>query len=188
MSSLNLVPWRERQRQAVLHRWKIGSLLAAAATCAMVMAIDHWLANTNAAHEANMSAWQLQQQALKAKLQDAALWQTRLRQAQQVQQAWPQWQQQQWQAWRSFIDFLSVPPRGLQLSQVEWREGQWRLQVRAFHAAQVQRWQEALLTHGIAVKAQPAPVSTQLWRCPQGRLWHLQTFELSSPSPQGVRS
>ena len=102
--------------------------------------------------------------------------------------AWPQWQQQQWQAWRSFIDFLSVPPRGLQLSQVEWREGQWRLQVRAFNAAQVLRWQEALQTHGIAVKAQPAPVSSQLWRCPQGRLWHLQTFELSSPGPQGVRS
>jgi type IV pilus assembly protein PilN len=188
MSSLNLVPWRERQRQAVLHRWKIGSLLAAAATCAMVMAIDHWLANSNAAHEANMSAWQLQQQALQAKLQDAALWQTRYRQAEQVQQAWPQWQQQQWQAWRSFIDFLSVPPRGLQLSQVEWRAGQWRLQVRALNAAQVQRWQDKLLAHGITVKTQPTPLSSQLWRCPKGRLWHLHTFELSSPTPQGVRS
>jgi hypothetical protein len=188
MNTLNLVPWRERQRKAVLQRWQIGSLLAATATFAMVMGIDHWLADANTAHEANMSAWQLQQQALQTTLQDAALWQTRHRQAQRVQQAWPQWQQQQWQAWRSFIDFLSVPPRGLQLSHVEWREGQWRLQVRAFHATQVQGWQEALQTHGIAVKLQPAPVSSQLWRCPQGRLWHLQTFELSSHATPGVRS
>jgi len=188
MRALNLVPWRERQQQTVLQRWQIGGLLAAAVTFAMVFAIDHWLANANAAHEANMSAWQLQQQALQPKLQDAALWQTRHRQAQQVQQAWPQWQQQRWQAWRSFIDFLSVPPRGLQLSQVEWRDGQWRLQVRAFNAAQVQHWQDQLQAHGIAVKAQPTPVSSQLWRCPQGRLWDLHTFELSSPAPQGVRS
>ena len=188
MSTLNLVPWRERQRQAVLQRWQTGCLLAAAVTFAMVMAIDHGLADTNAAHEAKMSAWQIQQQALQAKLQDAALWQTRHRQAQQLQQVWPQWQQQQWQAWRSLIDVLSVPPHGLQLSHVEWHEGQWRLQVRAFGAAHVQRWQAALQTHGITLKAQPAPVSTQLWRCPQGRLWHVQTFELSSPAAQGVRS
>jgi Tfp pilus assembly protein PilN len=188
MSTLNLVPWRERQRQAVLQRWQIGGLLAAAATFAMVFAIDHWLADANAAHEANISAWQHHQQALQAKLQDAALWQTRYRQAQQVQQAWPQWQQQQWQAWRSFINFLSVPPRGLQLSQVQWRDGQWQLQVRAFNASQVLRWQDQLQAHGIAVRVQPTPVSSQLWRCPRGRLWHLHTFELSSPALQGVRS
>ena len=188
MRGLNLVPWRERQRQAVLQRWQIGGLLAAALTLAMVFAIDQWLAQANAAHEAVMSAWQLEEQALQRQMQDAALWQTRYRQAQQLRQVWPQWQQQQLQAWRSLIDFLSVPPRGLQLSQVEWREGQWHLQVRAFHAAQVQRWQGQLQAHGIHVKAQPTPVSTQLWRCPQGRLWHLHTYELSSPVPQGVRS
>ncbi len=188
MSTLNLVPWRERQRQAVLQRWQIGGLLAAAATFAMVFAIDLWLADANAAHEANISAWQHHQQALQPKLQDAALWQTRYRQAQQVQQAWPQWQQQQWQAWRSFINFLSVPPRGLQLSQVQWRDGQWQLQVRAFNASQVLRWQDQLQAHGIAVRVQPTPVSSQLWRCPRGRLWHLHTFELSSPALQGVRS
>jgi len=188
MSTLNLVPWRERQRQAVLQRWQIGGLLASAATFAMVFAIDHWLADANAAHEANISAWQHHQQALQPKFQDAALWQTRYRQAQQVQQAWPQWQQQQWQAWRSFINFLSVPPRGLQLSQVQWRDGQWQLQVRAFNASQVLRWQDQLQAHGIAVRVQPTPVSSQLWRCPRGRLWHLHTFELSSPALQGVRS
>ena len=188
MSTLNLVPWRERQRQAVLQRWQIGGLLAAAATFAMVFAIDHWLADANAAHEANISAWQHHQQALQPKLQDAALWQTRYRQAQQVQQAWPQWHQQQWQAWRSFLDFLSVPPRGLQLSQVQWRDGQWQLQVRAFNASQVLRWQDQLKAHGIAVRVQPTPVSSQLWRCPRGRLWHLHTIEHSSPALQGVRS
>ena len=130
MSTINLVPWRERQRQAVLQRWQIGGLLAAATTIAMVFGIDQWLADANAAHEASMSGLQLDQQALQSKLQDEPLWQHRYRQAQQVQQAWPKWQQQQWQAWRSWMDFLRVPPRGLQLSQVHWREGQWQLQVR----------------------------------------------------------
>jgi type IV pilus assembly protein PilN len=188
MRALNLVPWRERQRQAVLQRWQIGGLLAATATFAMVFAIEHWLAEANHGHELNMSAWQAQQQALQHKLQEAALWQTRYRQAQQVQQAWPQWQQQQWQAWRSLIDFFSVPPRGLQLSQVQWRDGQWQLQVRALSAAHVLHWQDQLQAHGIAVRAQPTPIASHLWRCPQGRLWHLHTFELSSPAPQGVRS
>ena len=188
MSTINLVPWRERQRQAVLQRWQIGGLLAAATTIAMVFGIDQWLADANAAHEASMSGLQLEQQALQSKLQDEPLWQHRYRQAQQVQQAWPQWQQQQWQAWRSWMDFLRVPPRGLQLSQVHWREGQWQLQVRALSAAQVLHWQDQLQAHGISIRMQPTPVSSQLWRCPQGRLWHLHTFELSSPNPQGVRS
>jgi Tfp pilus assembly protein PilP len=112
MSRLNLVPWRERQRQTVMRRWQIGGLLAAATTVTVVSAIDHGVAHANKSHEAMMAALQQQQQTLQQQLQEAPLWQARYRQAQQVQQLWPHWQQQQWQALRAYTQLSSVAVRG----------------------------------------------------------------------------
>jgi len=188
MSTLNLVPWRERQRAVVLRRWQVGLVLGALVTTLTLLAIDHTLDNINQAHEARMLAMHSQQQALQQQLSEAPLWQTRERQAQQLQLAWPRWQQRQLQAWQALIDLLSVAPRGLQVTQAEWREGQWRLQVRALHWSHVLHLQAQLKTRGVQLQGSPTVLASTLWRCPQGRLWQLNTYELHSPSFEGKSS
>jgi Tfp pilus assembly protein PilN len=188
MSTLNLVPWRERQRLAVFRRWQVGVVLVAIVTTLTLLAIDHALGNINQAHEARLEALHGQQLALQQQLTEAALWQTRERQAKQLQQAWPRWQQLQLQAWQALTHLLSVVPRGVQVIHAEWREGQWRLQVRALHWQYVQRWQTQLQARGVHVRGQPTVLSRMLWRCPQGRLWRLNTYELVSSSLEGTSS
>ena len=188
MSTLNLVPWRERQRTVVLRRWQGGVVLGALVTTLILLAIDSNLNHINLAHEARMAAVHNQQQALELQLSEAPLWQTRERQAQQLQRAWPGWQQLQWQAWQALIDLLSVAPRGLQVTQAEWREGQWRLQVRALHWSHVLHLQAQLKTRGVQLQGAPTVLASTLWRCPQGRLWQLNTYELHSPFFEGKSS
>ena len=188
MSTLNLVPWRERQRWVALRRWQVGVVCGAIVTTLTLLAIDHALDNINQAHEARLAALHAQQQALQQQLTEAPLWQTRERQAQQVQQAWPRWQQRQLQAWQALTHLLSVSPQGVQVIHAEWREGQWRLQVRALHWHYVQRWQNQLQARGVHVRSQPAVLSRMLWRCPLGRLWRLNTYELMSSSLKGTNS
>jgi len=188
MSTLNLVPWRERQRLLALRRWQVGVVLVAIATTLTLLAIDHALVHTNQLHEARLEALHVQQQALQEQLTDAPVWQTRERQAQQLQQVWPRWQQLQMQAWQALIQLLSVAPHGVQVIHAEWREGQWRLEVRALHWHHVQRWQTQLQARGVHVRGQPTVLTSMLWRCPQGRLWRLNTYALVSSSPQGASS
>jgi hypothetical protein len=182
MSTLNLAPWRERQRTVVLRRWQVGLVLCALVTTLTLLAIDHTLDNINQAHELRMAALHSQQQALLQQLREAPLWQTRERQAQQLQRAWPRWQQLQLQAWQALIDLLSVAPRGVQVTQAEWREGQWWLHVRALHWSHVLHWQAQLKMRGVQIQGAPIVLSSTLWRCPQGRLWQLNTYELRSSS------
>ena len=188
MSALNLVPWRERQRLVALRRWQVGVGLVAIITTLTLLAIDHALGFINQAHEARLEALHAQQQALQQQLTQAPVWQTRERQAQQLQKAWPRWQQLQLQAWQALTHLLSVAPHGVQLIHVEWREGQWRLQVRALHWQYVQHWQTQLQARGVHVRGQPTVLSRMLWRCPQGRLWRLNTYELVSSSLEGTSS
>lgn len=188
MSRLNLVPWRERQRLAVFRRWQIGVVLGAIVTTLTLLAIDQALGNINQAHEARLAALDAQQQALQQQLTQAPLWQTRERQAQRLQQAWPRWQQLQLQAWQALTHLLSVVPHGVQVIHAEWREGQWRLQVRALHWSKVVLWQAQLQARGVQIQGQPTVLASTLWRCPQGRLWRLNTYELISPSLAGASS
>lgn len=188
MSALNLVPWRERQRLAVFRRWQIGVVLGAVVTTLILLAIDQALGNINQAHEARLEALDAQQQALQQQLTQAPLWQTRERQAQQLQQAWPRWQQLQLQAWQALTHLLSVIPHGVQVIHAEWREGQWRLQVRALNWNKVELWQAQLQARGVHVHGQPTVLTSHLWRCPLGRLWRLNTYELISPSLAGASS
>jgi hypothetical protein len=55
MSTLNLVPWRERQRLLALRRWQVGVVLVAIATTLTLLAIDHALGFINQEHEARLS-------------------------------------------------------------------------------------------------------------------------------------
>jgi hypothetical protein len=188
MSALNLVPWRERQRLVALRRWQVGVGLVAIITTLTLLAIDHALGFINQAHEARLEALHAQQQALQQQLTQAPVWQTRERQAQQLQKAWPRWQQLQLQAWQALTHLLSVAPHGVQVIHAEWREGQWRLQVRALHWRHVQQWQTQLQARGVHVRGQPTVLTSHLWRCPQGRLWRLNTYELISLSLAGTNS
>jgi hypothetical protein len=166
----------------------VGVVWGAIVTTLTLQAIDHALGNVNQVHEARLEALHAQQQALQQQLTEAPVWQTRERQAQQLQQAWPRWQQLQMQAWQALTQLLRVSPHGVQVMHAEWREGQWRLQVRALHWQYVQRWQTQLQARGVYVRGQPTVLSSHLWRCPQGRLWRLNTYELVSSSPQGASS
>lgn len=188
MSTLNLVPWRERQRHAVLQRWQWGVVLSVGVSLGLALIIDQALADHNQAHENRAVAWQAQQQALQSQLQDAALWQTRERQAQQLQNTWPQWQHLRAQGWQAFISLLSASPQGLQLSQAEWHDGQWRLQANAFSQMPLQSWITQLQSQGIALQLPATPSSTRAWRCPQGRMWRLHTYDLHSISAEGAHS
>ena len=188
MSTLNLVPWRERQRLVALRRWQVGVVLGAIVTTLTLIAIDHALAHTNQAHEARLEALHAQQQSLQQQLTQAPMWQNRERQAKQLQQAWPRWQQLQVHAWQALTHLLSVAPHGVQVIHAEWREGEWRLQVRALHWRHVQRWQTQLQARGVHVRGPPTVLTRHLWRCPQGRLWRLNTYELKSSSLEGTSS
>jgi len=188
MSTLNLVPWRERQRLVALRRWQLGVVLCAIVTTLTLLAIDHVLAHTNQVHEARLEALHTQKQALQQQLNEAPVWQNRERQALQLQQAWPRWQQLQLQAWQALTHLLSVAPHGVQVMHAEWREGQWRLQVRALHWRKVVLWQAQLKAHGVQIQGQPTVLARTLWRCPQGRLWRLNTYELVSSSLEGTSS
>jgi len=180
MSTLNLVPWRERHRRAVMGRWQWGMLISGLLTACLVQGLDQALVSINQAHEERMASFQTHQRSLQAQLSDAVLWKGRERQAKQVQLAWPRWQQRQAQAWQAMLQLLNTPPTGLQLTQAEWQDGQWRLQLRALHSAQVQRWQAVLQAQGVALTVQPGGSPAEVWRCPEGRLWRLHSFDLLS--------
>jgi len=45
-----------------------------------------------------------------------------------------------------------------------------------------------LQARGVHVRGQPTVLTSHLWRCPQGRLWRLNTYELISPSLAGASS
>ena len=188
MSTLNLVPWRERERRVVLRRWHLGVLLGALVTTFALLVIDQALGHINQAHEARLSALHSQQLALQQQLREAPVWQTRERQARQLQLAWPRWQQLQWQSWQALMDLLSVAPHGLQITHAEWRDGQWRLQVRALHWRKVALWQAQLQSRGVQVLGSPTVLASTLWRCPQGRLWRLNTYELHSVASKETSS
>jgi hypothetical protein len=188
MSTLNLVPWRERHRRAVLQRWQWGVVLSVVLSLGLAFIIDQALADHNQAHETRMVAWQAQQQALQSQLRDAALWQTRERQARQLQNTWPHWQQLQAQGWLAFISLLSASPQGVQLSHAEWHDGQWRLQAHAFSQLQLQSWMTQLQSQGISLQMSAIPSSARGWRCPQGRMWRLLTYDLHSLPAEGARS
>ena len=51
MSTLNLVPWRERHRRAVMGRWQWGMLISGLLTACLVQGLDQALVSINQAHK-----------------------------------------------------------------------------------------------------------------------------------------
>lgn len=156
-STFNLLPWRERQRGQSLRRWRWGLLISLLCCVAGVALIDAWLATALAQQSQQRQVWQAQQQSLQAALQDAPLWVRRHQEAQQVQAQWAHWQGIQNQAGRVLRQVLALPPRGLQIERMVWRDQHLQLTGWAISAAHVQAWQDAL-------QAQRSDWQAAVWR------------------------
>ena len=156
-TAFNLLPWRERLRWQSLRRWRWGLALSLLGSLWGVYLLDQWLAVQGQAQNQQRQAWQAQQQSLQAALADAPLWARRRQDAQRVQAQWTHWQDIQNQAWRVMRQVLAVPPRGVQIEHMVWREQHLQLAGWAISAAHVQLWQDQL-------QAQRSDWQPAVWR------------------------
>lgn len=183
MSGFNLLPWREQRRQRRIRSWQWGIVLSCVSTVSAVVALDMrwdaWLEEqqTQQQHvEQTKSLWQNE---LKADL----LWQQRARMVQQVQADWDQWHQQQTQAWQLMRQWLSVPPRGIQIDSVVWRDQQWQVSGWAISAGHWQNWQTALTVAGFSPHTEKAQWSEPQWRQTEGLSAKQHLFQLTLTMP-----
>lgn len=183
MSGFNLMPWREQRRQRRIRSWQWGMVLASAVTVSAVFGLDTeweaWLADQQAQQqeaEQTMALWQAE---LKADL----LWQSRARMTQQVQADWELWHRQQTQAWQWMRQWLSVPPRGVQIERVVWRDQQWQVSGWALSAGHWQNWQTALAVAGFSPHTEKAQWSEAQWRESDGLSAKQHPFQLTLTLP-----
>ena len=176
MSNLNLLPWRERQRQDAMRRWAWGTVLACVLAMGLVWTVDSYLSNWQEQREQQQQQWALEQQALKKTLAEGPLWQARMRQAQQIKADAVLWQMQQHQAWRVLRRVLSLPPNGVQIALLDWQDKQLHIQGWAVSAAHLQRWQDALQAQRVEFKAPQ-------WRQADGVALRQHAFVLKLQSP-----
>jgi hypothetical protein len=164
MSDFNLLPWREQLRHTRIRNWQWGGMVSLLATVSVVFALDQawdgWLAEQQVQQQQakqTMALWQ-------AELKSDAQWQDRARMTQQVQADWVQWRQQQALAWRVMQQWLSVPPRGVQIERVVWRDQQWQINGWALSAGHWQSWQTALAVAGFSPQTEQTPWAEAQWR------------------------
>ena len=65
-TSFNLLPWRERQREQSLRRWRWGLALSLLFSLVAVHMLDQWLTRQWQQQTEQGQAWQAQQQSLQA--------------------------------------------------------------------------------------------------------------------------
>lgn len=176
MSPLNLLPWREREQQLVMRRWRWGACWTLVLIPVAVYGMDHALQVWHAQHDLQRQQWAQEQQRLTHTLSEARLWQTRWQQAQQVNKDAVLWQFQQQQAWRALTHVFSLPPSGVQIEHLQWQDQQLHVKGWAISSSHVQRWQEAL-------QAQRPVFHEAQWRQTDGLACRQHAFELTSPSP-----
>ncbi len=58
--------------------------------------------------------------------------------------------QQQFRAWQCMQQWLSVPPRGIQIERLVWRDQQWQVSGWALSPGHWQNWQTALAVAGFS--------------------------------------
>jgi type IV pilus assembly protein PilN len=174
MSALNLMPWRERQRQAALRRWAWGVALMLCLSTALVTLISQQLQPWHQHHTQQQQDWSNAQQLLKGQLAEAALWQGRARQAQQVRVEGLQWLQQQQQPWRVLRRVLALPPHGVQMTQLAWQDKQLIIRGWAVSAAHLQVWQDTL-------QLQRVEWQEAQWRDADGLAMRQHAFVLQGP-------
>ena len=164
MSDFNLLPWREQLRHSRIRSWQWGCVLSSVATVSVVYGLDRawdgWLAEQHAQQqqaEQTMALWQVE-------LKSDAEWQARTRLAQQVQHDWVQLRQQQTRAWQVMQQWLSVPPLGVQIERVMWRDQQCQVSGWALSEGHWQNWQTALAVADFSPQAEQSPWAEAQWR------------------------
>jgi len=186
MSEFNLLPWREQRRKHSIRRWQAGLVVAAVFTastvCLLDRAWDHWLFDQQARQqqaEQTMAQWHKE-------LKADALWQSRARMAQQVQADWTGWQQQQTRSWQAMQQWLSVPPRGVQIERAVWRDQQWQLNGWALSEGHWKNWQTALAVGGFSAQADLAQWASAQWRQADGIAAKQHAFQLPLSTPNSA--
>jgi Tfp pilus assembly protein PilN len=178
-SAFNLLPWRERLRTQALRRWRWGLALSVLAGLWGAQVVAQWLDAGLQAQRRQHQAWQSQHQSLQAALAEAPLWARRRQEAQQVKAQWTHWQDIQNQAWRVMRQVLALPPRGVQIEHMVWREQHLQLAGWAVSAAHVQLWQDQL-------QAQRTDWQPALWRELSGWGVRQHRFGLTARSGGGL--
>ena len=179
MSDFNLLAWRERRRAQRIWHWRVSACVAAVVTCAASWVLqrewDAWLEQYNS----RLEQQQQRLHALQVEWEQAALWQTREQQAQQVQADWAHWQPQQWQAWQLLQHLLSVPPRGVQIEKLVWRDQQLSLNGWALSPGHLQAWLSHLQASGLPARDARLQVEAALWSQEQGWAAKRHRFSLN---------
>lgn len=178
-SAFNLLPWRERLRWQTMRRWRWGLLLSLLVSAMGVQWLDHVLDAAWQQQLAQRQSWQDQTNRLQTALADAPLWAQRQQDAERVKAQWRHWQDRQHQAWQVLRQVLAVPPRGVQIEQVVWRDQQLQLTGWAISAAHLQPWQDQL-------PAQRVDWQPQVWRETHGWGWRQHRFGLTRQEGGGT--
>jgi len=183
MSDFNLLPWREQLRHSRIRSWQWGSVLSLLASVCAVYGLDQawngWLAEQQAQQqqaEQTMALWQ-------AELKSDAEWQARTRMAQHVQADWVYWRQQQTLAWQVMQQWLSVPPRGVQIERVVWRDPHCQVSGWALSAGHWQNWQTALAVAGFSPQTEQSSWAEAQWRQADGLAAKKHPFQLTLTLP-----
>ncbi len=152
-------------------------------TVSVVLGLDHawdeWLTKQQARQhqaEQTMAQWH-------AELKSVNLWQNRLRMAQQVQTDWQHWRQQQIRAWQCMQQWLSVPPRGIQIERLVWRDQQWQVSGWALSPGHWQNWQTALAVAGFSPQTEQSQWAEAQWRLADGLAAKQHLFQLTLTLP-----
>ena len=178
MSNFNLLPWRERRRERRMRHWRLASMTALVFTCVATLALERECSDWLEQHQARLNERRQQLQALQNELTETGLWQTRLQQAGQVQAEWATWQAQQSQAWRLVQHLLSVPPRGVQIERMVWRDQQLALNGWTLSEGHLQAWLSRLQAQGLTARDTRQRVEAAQWSKDEGLAAKRHPFSL----------
>ena len=186
MSGFNLHPWRERRRAQRLRHWRLAFLSVLGLTLAVVWALDRQWEDWLQQHQTQVALREQSLRDLQAELAQAPVWQTRQTQAQQVQAAWRPWQAQQWQGWQLLQHLLSVPPRGVQLDRLVWRDQQLQINGWTLSEGHLQAWLSQLQAGGFSARDARPRLEEAQWLQSDGLSAKRQRFSLQMSTPVPV--
>lgn len=183
MNGFNLLPWRERRRHYRMRHWRLAAACTLGLTLAAGLALDRQWDDWLLQYQTQLAQRQQQIQALQAELAQSAQWQTRQTQVQQVQAVWAQWRLQQGQAWQLIQHLLSVPPRGVQLERMVWRDQQLEIQGWTLSNGHLQTWLSRLQADGLPAKDARQRLEPSQWLQAQGLDAKRHRFSLQVSTP-----
>jgi Tfp pilus assembly protein PilN len=183
MSDFNLHPWRERRRAQRMRHWRWASLCAVSLTLAAIWHLDRQWNDWLQQYQTQVALRQHTLQALQMELDQVPAWQTRQTQVQQVQAVWQPWRAQQWQAWQFLQHLLSVPPRGVQIDRMVWRDQQLQVNGWTLSDGHLQAWLSHLQAGGLAARDARPRLEEAQWLQTDGLSAKRHRFSLSMSTP-----